>query len=163
MTIAFDMASEPEPGSYGGGMLGFTLYYGSKNYKYFRNVRSFGIYDLWSQIGGFIGMLLGYSLIQTPSIMREVIAKTKSKTSKIYNNVLGERVTSIPSQEESEFDKDFNATNRQTGDNSTLRCTNCNSIKQITNASVSFKAKNPKRTDGPNEVIVKSLLSLVDI
>ena len=71
MTITFDMAQADV--SYSQGNIGFTINYGSESYKYFKNVRSFSIYDFWSQVGGFIGMLLGYSLLQVPDILMGII------------------------------------------------------------------------------------------
>ena len=71
MTITFDMAQADV--SYSQGNIGFTINYGSESYKYFKNVRSFSIYDFWSQVGGFIGMLLGYSLLQVPDILMGMI------------------------------------------------------------------------------------------
>ena len=82
MTVTFDMAQADV--SYSQGKIGFTLNYGSESYKYFKNIRSFSIYDFWSQVGGFVGMLLGYSLLQVPDIciaLIQMIAKNFSKKS----------------------------------------------------------------------------------
>ena len=79
MKLSFDMAQE-DISYMRSGELGFTVYYGSETFKYFKNTRSFGIYDLWSQVGGFIGMLLGYSLLQVPSIMQHFIESMKCNT-----------------------------------------------------------------------------------
>ena len=97
MTITFDMSQADL--SYSQGRLGFLLSYGSENYKHFLNVRSISINDMWSQIGGFIGMLLGYSLLQTPEIFIYVVMvlrhhfskkplKLGSRKAKIKNEVL---------------------------------------------------------------------------
>ena len=45
--------------------------YAMKSYKKATNNRSFGILSLWSQIGGFVGMFLGYSLLQLPNVAWE--------------------------------------------------------------------------------------------
>ena len=82
MTVTFDMAQADV--SYSQGKIGFTLNYGSESYKYFKNVRSFSIYDFWSQLGGFVGMLLGYSLLQVPDIfiaLIQMITNSFSNTS----------------------------------------------------------------------------------
>ena len=42
--------------------------YAMKGYKKATNHRSFGMLSLWSQIGGFVGMFLGYSLLQLPTV-----------------------------------------------------------------------------------------------
>ena len=73
MTVSYDMSTSDI--SYKAGELGLTIYYGSENYKLFRNVRSYGIYDLTSQFGGIIGMFLGFSLMQAPLILQWVVAK----------------------------------------------------------------------------------------
>ena len=73
MTVSYDMSTSDI--SYKAGELGLTIYYGSENYKLFRNVQSYGIYDLTSQFGGIIGMFLGFSLMQAPLILQWVVAK----------------------------------------------------------------------------------------
>ena len=44
---------------------------------------------MWSQIGGFIGIFLGYSLLQIPEILQDIIGwSTRSfKSMKIANDV----------------------------------------------------------------------------
>ena len=54
--------------------------YAMKSYKKATNNRSFGILSLWSQIGGFVGMFLGYSLLQLPNVAWE--------TARNMNNVI---------------------------------------------------------------------------
>ena len=80
MTLTFDMAQEDI--SFQKGNLGFVMNYGPENYKHFTNFRSFSILDMWSQIGGFVGMLLGYSLLQAPDILHNVYLTSKSYVSK---------------------------------------------------------------------------------
>ena len=45
-----------------------------------KNVRSFGIADLWASIGGYIGMVLGFSFLQVPDIVSSIIRYAKSKS-----------------------------------------------------------------------------------
>ena len=82
MTVSYDMYTSDI--SYKAGKLGLTVYYGSANYKLFRNVRSYGIYDLTSQFGGIIGMFLGFSLMQAPSLFQWVVAKLNYSLLKDY-------------------------------------------------------------------------------
>ena len=42
-----------------------------------RNVKAFGLLSLWSQIGGFVGIFLGYSLLQVPEIITYIIGWAK--------------------------------------------------------------------------------------
>ena len=82
MTVSYDMSTYDI--SYKAGQLGLTVYYGSENYKFIRNVRSFGIYDLTSQFGGIIGMLLGFSLMQVYSLLEWVLARANFNLLKNY-------------------------------------------------------------------------------
>ena len=43
--------------------------YEAVGFREIRNYRAFGLLSLWSQIGGFIGMFLGYSLLQVPELI----------------------------------------------------------------------------------------------
>jgi len=45
-----------------------------------KNVRSIGIAGLWASIGGYIGMVLGFSLLQVPDIVSSLIRYAKSKS-----------------------------------------------------------------------------------
>ena len=42
----------------------YVFYYEADNFKEIVNHQAFTIYDLWSQIGGFVGIFLGYALLQ---------------------------------------------------------------------------------------------------
>ena len=44
-----------------------------------KNVRSFGITNLWAGIGGYVGMILGFSFLQVPDIVSRLIRYAKSK------------------------------------------------------------------------------------
>ena len=57
------------------GMLTFQLHYLSGMYRETESVRAFDISALWSQIGGFIGMFLGYSLLQVPELAQKCIIR----------------------------------------------------------------------------------------
>ena len=70
MKVTLDMETSDYAGP---GLLGIRIDFGSENYKLFRNVRSYGIYDLVSQVGGIIGMVLGFSFMQqAPSFLQSV-------------------------------------------------------------------------------------------
>ena len=44
-----------------------------------RNVRSFGKANLWAGIGGYVGMILGFSFLHVPEIILNMINYVKSK------------------------------------------------------------------------------------
>ena len=46
-----------------------TLHFKTQHYKLASNDKSFTLLTLWSQIGGFIGIFLGYSLLQLPELL----------------------------------------------------------------------------------------------
>ena len=71
MMVTYDMTKSDSDGS---GLLEFKIHYSTDNYKEIRNIRQFGLYDLWSQIGGFVGIFLGYSLLQIPEIITNLIS-----------------------------------------------------------------------------------------
>jgi len=47
--------------------------YAAFGFKEIRNYKAFGLLSLWSQIGGFVGIFLEYSLLQVPEIIERVI------------------------------------------------------------------------------------------
>ena len=47
------------------------------DYKIIINDRSFNAYDLWSQIGGIVGVIIGYSLAQIPETMERLAASLR--------------------------------------------------------------------------------------
>ena len=49
--------------------LEIKLHYRTQHYKLSSNEKSFTLLSLWSEIGGFIGMFLGYSLLQFPELL----------------------------------------------------------------------------------------------
>ena len=56
--------------------------YAMKGYKKATNHRSFGMLSLLSQIGGFVGMVLGYSLLQLPDLAFKNIQNTRNLMNK---------------------------------------------------------------------------------
>ena len=57
------------------GRLAFQLHYLSDMYRETASVRAFDFSTMWSQIGGFIGMFLGYSLLQAPELAQKCIIR----------------------------------------------------------------------------------------
>ena len=47
------------------------------NYRETVNKRSFNVYDLWSQIGGVVGIIVGYSMAQIPETLRNIGNRAK--------------------------------------------------------------------------------------
>ena len=45
-----------------------TLAYSGEHYQEFVNARDFGVESFWSGVGGFVGIFLGYSLLQLPEL-----------------------------------------------------------------------------------------------
>ena len=51
--------------------------YSAVGFREIRNYKAFGLLSLWSQIGGFIGIFLGYSLLQVPELITDIIKWAK--------------------------------------------------------------------------------------
>ena len=51
--------------------------YAATGFREMQNYRAFGLLSLWSQIGGFVGIFLGYSLLQVPELVNGVIGWAK--------------------------------------------------------------------------------------
>ena len=49
-----------------------ALYYGSKSYQEIENLREFGFESFWSAVGGFVGIFMGYSLLQLPEFIGNI-------------------------------------------------------------------------------------------
>ena len=47
--------------------------YSSDFFDETKNVRSFGSASLWASIGGYVGMILGVSLLQLPEIVSGIV------------------------------------------------------------------------------------------
>ena len=52
-----------------GNDLNMNFQYRTDQYLEIDNKRDFGVRNLWSSIGGFVGIFLGYSLLQLPEIL----------------------------------------------------------------------------------------------
>ena len=61
-----------------GNKIEFTLQYQTESYRETINNLAFDMATLWSQIGGFIGMFLGFSLLQVPQLSGNVCWNTAS-------------------------------------------------------------------------------------
>lgn len=51
--------------------LHIQLRYLEEKYQEITNTRAFGLKSLWSGIGGFLGIFVGYSLLQTPELLQD--------------------------------------------------------------------------------------------
>ena len=49
--------------------LDLEIIQGSEMYQEIENVKDFGVESCWSGIGGFVGIFLGYSLLQIPELI----------------------------------------------------------------------------------------------
>ena len=49
----------------------------SKDYRETVNARNFNVYDLWSQIGGVVGIIVGYNMAQIPEALENFIREGK--------------------------------------------------------------------------------------
>ena len=61
-----------------GDAIEFILQYQTESYRETINNLAFDMATLWSQIGGFIGMFLGFSLLQVTQLSGNVLRKIKS-------------------------------------------------------------------------------------
>ena len=52
-------------------------------YEEIINVRDFGFESLWSGVGGFVGIFLGYSLLQIPDLLQSLQASSADKRIKL--------------------------------------------------------------------------------
>ena len=56
----------------------FKLDYLSETYRETVSMKAFDLASLWSQIGGFVGIFLGYSLLQVPELALQCIIRLKT-------------------------------------------------------------------------------------
>ena len=56
-----------------GRLLVLRFSYLNEEYQEIVNSKDFGLQSFWSNIGGFIGIFLGYSLLQTPDLFASII------------------------------------------------------------------------------------------
>ena len=71
-----------------GNDLNMNFQYRTDQYLEIKNKRDFGVTNLWSSIGGFVGIFLGYSLLQLPEILISRISwlvTEKNAKSKLTN------------------------------------------------------------------------------
>ena len=61
------------------GRLTFQLHYSTDIYRETMSVLAFDLATLWSQIGGFIGIFLGYSLSQVPEMAQQCIIRINTR------------------------------------------------------------------------------------
>ena len=54
------------------GKVEIKIEYAILEFRETKNYRAFGVLSLWSQIGGFIGIFLGYSLLQVPDLIGSI-------------------------------------------------------------------------------------------
>ena len=52
-------------------------------YEEIINVRDFGFESFWSGVGGFVGIFLGYSLLQIPDLLYKLWASSEDKRLKL--------------------------------------------------------------------------------
>ena len=57
------------PGGAETSIIRIRINYMAQEFRETRNNQAFGFMSLWSQIGGFVGILLGYSLLQVPELL----------------------------------------------------------------------------------------------
>ena len=50
-----------------------ALFFSSDYFEQTTNVRNFTMGSLWGNIGGYVGMILGFSLLQAPDIARRTV------------------------------------------------------------------------------------------
>ena len=60
-------------------LLVFRFSYLNEEYQEIVNSKDFGLQSFWSNIGGFIGIFLGYSLLQTPDLFSYMITLLRKK------------------------------------------------------------------------------------
>ena len=60
--------------------LKIKLYYRIQHYTLASNKEAFTLFSLWSQVGGFIGIFLGYSLLQLPELLGYISMRIKNAT-----------------------------------------------------------------------------------
>ena len=58
------------------------VYYRSSTYKEIRQMKAYTIMMLFGNVGGFVGLLLGYALIQIPSLIHSTLSCFKGKNQK---------------------------------------------------------------------------------
>ena len=52
-------------------ILSISVSYATETFQKITNVRDFDVETLWSSAGGFVGIFLGYSLLQVPDLLND--------------------------------------------------------------------------------------------
>ena len=56
---------------------GIKVRYTEGNYQHIENVKEFSFESFWSGVGGFVGIFLGYSLMQLPELVERMYSMFK--------------------------------------------------------------------------------------
>ena len=72
MSLVTNFYQKPE--KQGLEFLTIVMYYDRHSFQEIINRRAFGLEAFWSSVGGFVGIFLGYSLMQLPDIMSTCVA-----------------------------------------------------------------------------------------
>ena len=59
--------------------------YPEENYQEIENVRDFGFESFWSAVGGFIGIFMGYSMLQIPELLSILPPLFRRLKNKLYS------------------------------------------------------------------------------
>ena len=59
--------------------------YKEKYYQEIENVRDFGFETFWSSVGGFVGIFLGYSMLQFPELISNIPLLFRNIKNALYN------------------------------------------------------------------------------
>ena len=68
-------------------LLVFRFSYLNEEYQEIINSKDFGLQSFWSNIGGFIGIFLGYSLLQTPYLFANILTFLRRKNMRFNNKI----------------------------------------------------------------------------
>ena len=79
---------ETEDDYLGEGLSSFRFYFDSKEYKEIRQVRAYGLMALFGNVGGFVGILLGYAFVQIPGFAHSTLVMLNMGITKTTNNLL---------------------------------------------------------------------------
>lgn len=68
-----------------------TLYYGDSKYREIRQVRAFGLHALFGNIGGYVGIFIGYALFQLPDLVMKIMNFLRRKEKNDTNDRNGDK------------------------------------------------------------------------
>ena len=66
--------------------ISIKIAYLDDEYQEIINVRDFGFESFWSGVGGFVGMFLGYSLLQVPELLTSLWQNIKNRMLQFPDN-----------------------------------------------------------------------------